>query len=256
MKPLRVALVVLFLASGLPGRAVPARAHDGDNDDVELLALFHDPLVRYGDWIHFERRGWSWVPHVARSWHPYASGRWTLTDDGWTWASDEPWGWATNHYGRWFFDRSHGWAWVPGPIWGPAWVSWRCGGGVVGWAPLAPGVEAMAPRLDAAPDPSAFSFVEERFLLEPDLRRHLLPRASNAALVARTKDVTRYAVTQGRFVDGGVDAAEIERAVGHSIARLPVPDLRRPPEPGGSRVPRPPLGAASGRPSREGGETR
>jgi hypothetical protein len=31
-----------------------------------------------------------------------------------------------------------GWGWVPGTMWGPAWVSWRSGGGYAGWAPLPP----------------------------------------------------------------------------------------------------------------------
>jgi hypothetical protein len=31
-----------------------------------------------------------------------------------------------------------GWCWIPGTLWGPAWVSWRWGGGYVGWSPLPP----------------------------------------------------------------------------------------------------------------------
>ena len=144
----------------------------------------------------------------------------------WTWVSDEPWGWATDHYGRWLFDRSYGWVWVPGPIWGPAWVVWRAGGGVVGWAPLPPGIEASsAADLDVALDPSAFSFVEERFLLEPALVGHILPRASNVAFIVLTKNVTRYEVTDERFVDRGIDLAEIERASGRAVTRLQVREV-------------------------------
>ena len=29
--------------------------------------------------------------------------------------------------GRWFFDDSYGWVWVPGSEWAPAWVAWRYG---------------------------------------------------------------------------------------------------------------------------------
>ena len=31
---------------------------------------------------------------------------------------------------------THGWYWIPGRTWGPAWVSWAVGGGYVGWCPL------------------------------------------------------------------------------------------------------------------------
>jgi len=162
------------------------------------------------------------VPH---GWRPYSIGRWVITDYDWTWVSDEPWGWATDHYGRWFFEPSYGWVWVPGPIWGPAWVAWRRGGGFVGWAPLPPGIEASVGDVDVELDPFAFSFVEERFLLEPALARHILPRARNVAFVTLTKNITRYAVVDERFVNRGADLAEIELASGHTVTRLRVRDV-------------------------------
>ena len=30
------------------------------------------------------------------------------------------------------------WIWVPGIEWAPTWVTWRVGGGYIGWAPLPP----------------------------------------------------------------------------------------------------------------------
>ncbi len=71
-------------------------------------------------------------------WSPYCNGSWQQTDAGWYWASDEPWGWATYHYGRWDLDPQFGWYWVPQTQWAPAWVSWREGGGYIGWCPLGP----------------------------------------------------------------------------------------------------------------------
>jgi hypothetical protein len=50
--------------------------------------------------------------------------------------SAEPWAW-TFHYGRWA-PTVAGWAWIPGTVWGPAWVDWYWGDGWVGWAPLGP----------------------------------------------------------------------------------------------------------------------
>src|SRR6185369_9077219 len=132
---------------------------------------FYEPLTPYGHWEVVGAYGRCWVPaRVDRDWRPYCNGHWERTEDGWYWASDEPWAWATYHYGRWDFNPRIGWYWVPQTQWAPAWVSWRRGGGYVGWAPLHPssrfdrgGViveEQSVPTRDCV-------FVEERRFLEP-----------------------------------------------------------------------------------------
>lgn len=103
---------------------------------------FREGLAPYGRWVHTPEYGLVFVP--ARSvqvdgWRPYLYGQWVWTRYGWTWVSDEPFGWATYHYGRWGFRAGIGWFWVPGYVWGPAWVAWRHGPDVIGWAPLYPG---------------------------------------------------------------------------------------------------------------------
>ena len=97
-------------------------------------------LSSYGVWTNTARFGNVWVPHANRTagWRPYFYGQWDYTDYGWTWASDEAWGSGPYHYGRWAWDNVHRWVWIPGNVWGPAWVTWRSGGGCVGWAPLGP----------------------------------------------------------------------------------------------------------------------
>ncbi|HEY0840346.1 MAG TPA: DUF6600 domain-containing protein [Vulgatibacter sp.] len=103
---------------------------------------FHSELSPHGRWVDTPEYGMVFVPtrqtQVA-GWRPYLYGQWAWTSYGWTWVSEEPFGWATYHYGRWAYRPVHGWVWVPGYTWGPAWVAWRYGEGAIGWAPLYPG---------------------------------------------------------------------------------------------------------------------
>jgi hypothetical protein len=119
---------------------------EGDEQPVDpavgSIDTFHGALAPYGAWIQNAEFGLIWVPSravVGASFVPYATGgSWQYTSVGWMFASDWSWGWAAFHYGRWYRDTSLGWCWVPGSVWAPAWVDWRFGGGVVGWAPLPP----------------------------------------------------------------------------------------------------------------------
>lgn len=113
---------------------------DVDGGGAVSLETFQSGLSPYGDWVRTGAYGTAWRPRVAPGWRPYYYGRWEWTNEGWLWVSEEPFGWATYHYGRWAWDGGLGWVWVPGYQWAPAWVSWRFGGDVVGWAPLAPGL--------------------------------------------------------------------------------------------------------------------
>src|SRR5450432_2838343 len=117
--------------------AVPTSAQAQVSDE------FQAALERYGVWQQHPPWALICVPGVPpRGWQPYTVGHWVYTDDwGWFWVSDDDeadWGWATYHYGRWIFERGAGWFWVPGDEWAPAWVNWRRGDTVVGWAPLPP----------------------------------------------------------------------------------------------------------------------
>jgi hypothetical protein len=110
-----------------------------------------------GRWVNDDTYGNVWAPTVDPGWAPYSCGRWTWLDYyGWSWVGCESWGWAPYHYGRWYH-ASFGWAWWPGPAYGPYY--WRpamvgffgWGGGVglgvgfgfgfgnIGWVPLGPG---------------------------------------------------------------------------------------------------------------------
>lgn len=124
---------LLFL---LTGTTQSAKAQ---YDDVSLQT-FYDELSPYGTWINDPEYGYVWRPDVDQGeFRPYyTNGRWVMTEYGNTWVSNYDWGWAPFHYGRWIYNRYNRWIWLPDTVWGPAWVSWRSGGGYYGWAPLGP----------------------------------------------------------------------------------------------------------------------
>jgi uncharacterized protein DUF6600 len=110
---------------------------DADAAPPITPADYENALAPYGQWADDPTYGQVWRPEVAYGWRPYVDGYWAWTPYGWTWVSSEPWAW-TLHYGRWGFVPALGWVWVPGSVWGPAWVDWFWGDGFVGWAPLPP----------------------------------------------------------------------------------------------------------------------
>jgi Family of unknown function (DUF6600)/FecR protein len=90
----------------------------------------------YGDWRYQQQYGYVWYPRVSVGWRPYHYGRWaSLRPYGWTWIAGDPWGWPTHHYGRWGISAGS-WFWIPGRVWGPAWVSWAYATNYVSWCPL------------------------------------------------------------------------------------------------------------------------
>ena len=134
----KLPVLVLGLVLLLTGAAQKVAAQE---EDVSIQT-FYDELSPYGTWIQDSQYGYVWRPDVDQSdFRPYyTNGRWVMTEYGNTWVSDYNWGWAPFHYGRWVYNRYNEWLWIPDTTWGPAWVSWRSGGGYYGWAPLAPGI--------------------------------------------------------------------------------------------------------------------
>lgn len=142
--------VLIGIALVFGSAAVPTRVlADEVSVDIEGATpgltpeLFRSTLSSHGEWYPSARYGNVWRPRVAAGWRPYYYGAWLWTDEGWYWESSEPFAWAVYHYGRWVFDPAWGWVWVPGYQWAPAWVTWRFGVDVVGWAPLGPGVSVF-----------------------------------------------------------------------------------------------------------------
>lgn len=212
-----LAVLAVYGASLFP--AAPALAQPAPEVEVSVR-YFHESLAPYGRWVWVEPYGRVWVPaDVGPEWRPYTIGNWVYTDVGWTWVSDEPWGWAPYHYGRWAFEPAHGWLWVPGVVWGPAWVAWRFGGGYVGWAPLAPAVGYEVDWIGGPHVVASFgwSFCHERDILERPGRRVHVPRERVTYYVEHTRDVTVYAHDRGRVVSRAIDPDVIARATGRVV---------------------------------------
>jgi hypothetical protein len=173
-----------------------------DGYGPRAYAQFEAALAPFGTWIDDPELGRVWTPSpaiVGAAFAPYASnGRWVLTEYGWTWDSGWSWGWAPFHYGRWAM-RSNGagrWCWIPGTLWGPAWVSWRAGRDYVGWAPLAPRGMSLGRPLGTR---SPWRFVRAGALGAPKLE--LVPLRAIPSIFGRTTVVSRAR----RLAAGGVE---------------------------------------------------
>ncbi len=203
------------------------------------VSYFYESLSPYGQWFQEPSYGWCWTPYdVSADWRPYSDGHWVYTDYGWSWAANESWGWAPYHYGRWFFDDSYGWVWVPGTDWAPAWVAWRYGDDYVGWAPLPPraGWDASIGLRFAdagAIRPDEWCFVPRPHLLDGNLRVQVTVVARNVTLFGRSRDATRFEVRNGRPANVGPDVAQIERSVGRPVPRVKIVDVDGPARGGG-----------------------
>jgi len=170
---------------------------------------FYEPLSPYGRWEVVGSDGRCWIPGgVDAGWSPYSNGYWEQTDAGWYWASDEPWGWATYHYGGWDFSPQFGWYWVPQTQWAPAWVSWREGGGYIGWSPLGPSGRFWGRSVA----PKGYVFVEERQFLEP---------VNPKTVIVNTTIINKTVINRK-----GPETAVIEKASGRKIQAVPVRELR------------------------------
>lgn len=197
-----------FLVTGLAGillmNPFEMRASLEISASVQINAVadFDAPLTSCGDWVTVGSYGRCWHPTgVIVGWRPYCDGDWVWTDCGWYWESDEPWAWACYHYGWWVYDDDYGWVWVPGVEWAPAWVSWRIGGGCIGWAPLPPAGVFSARR----PVDAAFVFVDNN---------HFSGRITPSVVVANNRTIisqTKY-VSNIRHVSGNFDGAGTRQA--------------------------------------------
>jgi len=204
---------------------------------ITAKADFYTPLSAHGVWVDVDSYGRCWRPgSVAVEWQPYCYGHWVWTDFGWYWVSDEPWSWACYHYGRWVHHSHHGWVWIPDTEWAPAWVSWRMGGGYVGWAPMSPRVGVFA-SVPASP----FFFVEIGRFHEPVRPSRVI--VNNTTIINKTTVINNMKSETRNFGDSGPrkvminegpGLAGIEKATGKKVQQVSIQEaMRRTPAPQG-----------------------
>ncbi len=190
--------------------------------DVSNEAIFYDSLAPYGYWTFVAPYGRVWVPSVAYGWRPYYYGQWVLTDWGWTFVSDDPWGWAAYHYGRWNFAVGVGWYWIPGLVWGPAWVTWGWGAGYVTWCPMGP-----AGVVYGYHHPGWVAVPENHFTRP--IATVAVPPQTTYRVVTQTRPVaTPNATTPSRTHGFGPPVAQVARATGQQIHPVAVTQVVRP----------------------------
>jgi hypothetical protein len=209
---------------------------------------FYDELSPYGHWIDYPGYGYVWMPNAGPDFKPYATnGHWVYTDAGWAWASDYNWGWAPFHYGRWFYDDSYGWMWIPGREWAPAWVSWRTNSDYYGWAPLGPNVGGSGMEVNVSagaynPPPRYWCFVPHQYVYSPQVNNYYVNESRNVTIVNNTTVINNTTIINNNSSTvnnyrntyrSGPDPREVERNTGTTVRPY---TLRQAASPGGAQV--------------------
>jgi hypothetical protein len=234
-----LAAVVLLLSSSCVGYVDPGPPLPRGEVDI---GFFYSSLAPHGEWFVVASLGQVWRPYgTPWGWRPYTHGRWTYTVDGWMWLSDWRWGWAPFHYGRWLNHPRHGWIWIPGRTWAPAWVAWREGHGYIGWAPLPPqvgwrvgvGLDLGGVDLDVSIGALAWTCIDYPHFFEPHLYRYVLPPERNPYILGRTRPVVSYREESGRVVHPGIEVERVRevtrrRIVPNDVTITPRPPTRAP----------------------------
>jgi hypothetical protein len=229
----KLSIATLFLAALAAGfSAQPARAQIQVNISI---GGFYDELEPYGRWVDCSY-GDCWVPsRISRGWQPYSNGEWVYTEYGWTWMSADPWGDNPYHYGTWVYTHRYGWAWVPGTVWAPAWVTWSYSNNYVGWAPLPPsiafgssGYSGRAIRMQ----PSQYVFVPTNRFVGSNVSSVRISSQRSASIFSQTTPVTRFGVSGGIVRNNtAIPFETIQRASRTPIQTRTIRDARTAPRP-------------------------
>jgi hypothetical protein len=216
----------LFLTIGILSALLVSRTSRAQYDNYQpSYDEFYNELSPYGDWMDYPSYGRVWRPQADPNFQPYGTnGHWEMTEYGNTWVSDYPWGWAPFHYGRWLFDDYYGWIWVPGYEWGPAWVSWRSGGGYYGWAPLGPG---MGIDISINIPYNYWVFVPDIYIRSPRVYSYCVPRNRIGSIYGGTAYLNNYYRYNNRAYVFGPQRHDLERVTRSRINVYRADDLYR-----------------------------
>ena len=242
---IKLPVIVLGLMLLFAGTTEKAMAQ---NEDVSLQS-FYDELAPYGQWIQDPQYGYVWRPDVDQEeFRPYyTNGRWGMTEYGNTWVSNYDWGWAPFHYGRWVYNRYNNWVWIPDTVWGPAWVSWRSGGGYYGWAPLGPSLSIginIGRGGYRIPD-MCWNFIPYSNIYYNNYPRYNYGR--NRVYIQNTIIINNTYVRNNRTYYTGPRAEDIRRRTNQNVT---VYNVNRSSRPGASRIDNNSVNIYNPRPSR------
>ena len=237
-----IVLGLMLLFAGTTEKAM------AQNEDVSLQS-FYDELAPYGQWIQDPQYGYVWRPDVDQEeFRPYyTNGRWAMTEYGNTWVSNYDWGWAPFHYGRWVYNRYNQWVWLPDTVWGPAWVSWRSGGGYYGWAPLGPSINIginIGRGGYRIPD-MCWNFIPYNNIYYSSYPRYFGNR--NRIYIQNTVIINNTYVRNNRTYYTGPRAEEVRRATNQNVT---VYNVNRSSRPGATRIDNNNINIYNPRPSR------
>jgi uncharacterized protein DUF6600 len=213
-----IILVIALLAIGAPRSA--------EGSVSVSISFFHDQLSSSGRWAVAATYGEVWVPAgVAAGWAPYVFGEWVWTDYGWTWVSNDPFGDIPFHYGTWVWLDPYGWAWVPGTIWAPAWVTWAYTDDYIGWAPVPPSFVLSVGGYSGAPvvvSQTQYVFVPTNQFVGASVSTARVPVQQNTEIFTRATKNTSFTVSSGIVRVAGPPPARIEKATGKHLERVAI----------------------------------
>jgi len=213
-------LLLLFVLFGY-------KVHAQYEDQYVSYADFYNGLAPYGQWIQEPQYGYVWAPAVEGDFRPYyTNGKWVMTEYGNLWASEYPWGWATFHYGRWTYDGYYGWLWVPGDTWGPAWVSWRAGDEVFGWAPMPPGNPGETAGASKRCPADWWVFIPQKYIYGDQYYRYWTGPRNNGKNLKNTHALTNTFEHRGVTYITGPAANQVKQATGNEVQIFRVRDSK------------------------------
>ena len=229
MKKILTTALFLGVLAAFKAQSATAQVHVNIS-----IGGFYDRLAPYGEWVNCDY-GDCWVPErVDAHWQPYTNGEWIYTDYGWTWASYDPWGDDPYHYGTWAYQNRYGWAWIPGTVWAPAWVTWSYSDNYIGWAPLPPSYRFGYSGYSGRPivlASSRYVFVPTNRFIGSNIRTVRVAPQQTSAIFRQTTPITQFGVTGGIVRNTALPLERIQRATRSHIQTRNITAARTAPRP-------------------------